>query len=88
MTTNVTVEKRDIYKMGHTLYNDEGHVSIICNGDLSQISEILLRSILKCFGEDFKIVSVEDSYHPNNTDLPTEIKFITNLPYEQIPDIC
>ena len=56
----IEVEKEDIRKIGNVWSNENGFLAIICNGDTANIEEILLRTILKCFGEEYHIVSAED----------------------------
>ena len=81
---NIQVEKEDINKIGYTGYKENGFLAIICNGDTANIEEILLRSILKCFGEEYHIVSSEDYIWQDNDydEWDFDIEFITNLPYE------
>jgi len=57
---NIEVQKEDINRIGNTSFcGDDGNLCIISNSDVSNIEYILLRNILKCFG-DYKIVSEED----------------------------
>jgi len=80
---NIEVVKEDIKRIGHTCYNEGGVLAIICDGDTSNIEEILLRSILKCFGDEYKVVKAEDYVWENiNGEEVYDILFITNLPYE------
>ena len=81
---NIQVEKEDINKIGYTGYKENGFLAIICNGDTANIEEILLRSILKCFGEEYHIVSSEDYIWEEDDydEWDFDIEFITNLPYE------
>ena len=51
---NIEVKKEDIKKIGNTKYNEGGFLAIVCDGDTSNIEEILLRTILKCFGDEYK----------------------------------
>ena len=53
---NIDVKKDDIKKIGHTCYNEGGFLAIVCDGDTFSIEEILLKSILKCFGDEYKVV--------------------------------
>lgn len=75
----ITVTKNDINKIGHTIFSDNGYTAIVCNIDTSNIEEILLRNILKCFGQEYIITNSYD--YPYSTD-HDEIIFITNLPFE------
>ena len=86
---NIQVEKEDINKIGYTGYKEDGFLAIICNGDTANIEEILLRSILKCFGEEYHIVSAEDFIWEEDDydEWDFDIEFITNLPYEKYDEI-
>ena len=80
---NIDVKKEDIKKIGNTKYNEGGFLAIICDGDTCNIEEILLRSILKCFGDDYKVIKTEDYIWENDEEeVVFDILFITNLPYE------
>ena len=80
---NIEVTKEDIKKIGNTKYNEGGFLAIMCDGDTCNIEEILLRSILKCFGDDYKVIKTEDYVWENiNGEEVYDILFITNLPYE------
>lgn len=80
---NIDVKKEDIKKIGHTCYNESGFLAIVCDGDTSNIEEILLRSILKCFGDDYKVIKSEDYIWENDEgEVVYEILYVTNLPYE------
>ena len=78
------VEKEDINKIGNVWSNENGFLAIICNGDTANIEEILLRNVLKCFGEEYHIVSAEDFIWEEDDydEWDFDIEFITNLPYE------
>ena len=80
---NIEVVKEDIKRIGHTCYNEGGSLAIMCDGDTSNIEEILLRSILKCFGDDYKVIKTEDFIWENDEgEVVYEILYVTNLPYE------
>ena len=80
---NIVVVKEDIKRIGHTCYNEGGFLAIVCDGDTSNIEEILLRTILKCFGDEYKIIKREDDiWETINGEEVYDILFITNLPYE------
>ncbi len=80
---NIDVKKEDIKKIGHTCYNESGFLAIVCDGDTCNIEEILLRSILKCFGDDYKVIKTEDYIWENDEgEVVYEILYVTNLPYE------
>ena len=80
---NIEVVKEDIKKIGNTKYNEGGFLAIICDGDTCNIEEILLRFILKCFGDDYKVIKTEDYIWENDEgEVVYEILYVTNLPYE------
>jgi hypothetical protein len=80
---NIDVKKDDIKKIGHTCYNEGGFLAIVCDGDTFSIEEILLKSILKCFGDEYKVVKAEDDiWETFKGEEVYDILFITNLPYE------
>ena len=79
----IGVTKEDIKKIGYACYNEGGFLAIMCDGDTSNIEEILLRSILKCFGDDYKVIKTEDFIWENDEgEVVYEILYVTNLPYE------
>ena len=79
----IGVAKEDIKKIGYACYNEGGFLAIMCDGDTCNIEEILLRSILKCFGDDYKVIKTEDYIWENDEgEVVYEILYVTNLPYE------
>ena len=79
----IDVKKEDIKKIGYACYNEDGFLAIMCNGDTRNIEEILLRSILKCFSEDYKVIKTEDYIWENDEGKEVyDILYVTNLPYE------
>ena len=81
---NIEVTKEDIKKIGYACYNEGGFLEIMCDGDTCNIEEILLRSILKCFGDEYKIIKTEVFIWKNEEgeEEVFDILYITNLPYE------
>ena len=79
----VQVEKIDIKRIGHIAYNENGNLNIICNGDTYNLEVILLRNILKCFGDGFKITNEEDYVGYEGND----ILIATNLPFDLYNEI-
>ena len=80
---NIEVTKEDIKKIGYACYNEGGFLAIVCDGDTFSIEEILLKSILKCFGDEYKVVKAEDDiWETFKGEEVYDILFITNLPYE------
>ena len=56
----IEVTKEDIKKIDYACYNEGGFLAIMCDGDTCNIEETLLRSILKCFGDEYKVIKAED----------------------------
>ena len=82
---NIEVTKEDIKRIGYACYNEDGFLAIMCDGNTCNIEDILLRSILKCFGDEYKVIKREDYIWENEEDGEEvyDILFITNLPYEK-----
>lgn len=80
---NIEITKEDIALIGHIGYNENGCAAIVCSHEQSNIEYILLRSILKCFGEQYKVVSFHECFE-DIEDLRTiqDVVYITNLPFE------
>ena len=78
---NIQVKKTDICNIGYEHLNEGGFLAIVCHDDTTEIEEILLRSILKCFGDEYKVIDVKD-YVLNEVDEVYDGMIITNLPYE------
>lgn len=79
----ITVRPSDIYHIGGTMQADEnGNVSIIIDHDDNySLSIIMLRSILRCYGEQYRIVNTEDFWWNEEQEIPS-ICVTTNLPNE------
>ena len=83
---NVQVEKEDLDLIGHTSYSENGFLSIICSTETCGIEYILLRSILKCFGKQYKVIN---EYNTNDEEIEfSDIVYETNLPFSMYQSIC
>lgn len=71
--TNVTVEKKDIFEIGHTIFNEDGCTAIVVGGGTAGLAGILLKSVLKCFGDEYAITEAME--HDG------DVLIMTNLPY-------
>ena len=74
--------KSDIYRIGGATYhNDDGNCVFVFYGDdvAYGIERIFLRNLLKLFGEQYKVVSV-DEYIDEKDEISTYVT--TNLPWE------
>ena len=78
---NIQVEKEDIRFIGNTQFNVNGNTAFVCDTSTCGIERILLRNILKCFGEDMTIIDSEDDWNDDCTKIES-ITYITNLPFE------
>ena len=77
--TFVEVQADDIRKIGGTICEgDNGYTHFLCDTATANIEEILLRSILKCFGDDYRILAAEDFYWDDD-EIQIELK--TNFPW-------
>lgn len=74
----MTLYKSDLWKMGHTFYQEDGNLHIICDITTCNIEEIFIRNILTLFGNDYKIVEVSDFEDENGN---FSIEYVTNLPF-------
>ena len=72
------VEKSDITRIGNQAFNENGYLGFICSGETWHIECILLRSILRCFG-DYEILEENDFFWGDDDEADVEI--LTNLPY-------
>ena len=76
---NLTVCGKDILRIGHTWFNDGGRLSVIARAETAGVESILLRNILRCFGDGYVITGEED-YECGNGDMDVLLR--TSLPYE------
>ena len=85
MKTAVTVEKKDITRIGHTHYNENGKLTVVCDGGTYGVEGILLRSILSCINPKYKIVQEEDFCYDDG-ECDWELR--TNMPFAVYERIC
>ena len=80
---NLDLRKEDLNKIGNTKSSKNGFLCIICNSETANIEEILLRNILKLFG-DYEILEINDfAWSEEDADnLKFDIEMITNMPKE------
>ena len=74
------VKKEDIHRIGNMMYSENGNLAVMCSAKTSNIEEILLRNILKCFGKQYKITASYDFWWSEDIT-NVDIVFETNLPY-------
>lgn len=78
---NIKVCQNDLAKIGNTMSQENGFVSIVCDGNIANLEEIFLRNILLCFGDEYTIIDSEDFWWNDNK---CDIVFHTNLPWSAI----
>lgn len=80
---NLDLIKEDLNKIGNTKSSKNGFLCIVCNSETANIEEILLRNILKLFGE-YEILEINDfAWSEEDADnLKFDIEMITNMPKE------
>lgn len=76
--------KSDLSKIGHTLFNKNGVIAVVCYLLTANLEEILLREILKEFG-NYKITSIKEKKCECCGEI--DIVFNTNLPVRLIEDL-
>lgn len=83
---NVYVTANDIERIGNTMYKEEdGTLAIVCDSATASLEEIFLRSILKCFGEEYHITETEDFiWEDKDGNEVVDILFKTNLPKDKV----
>ena len=75
----IDLRKEDLMQMADTVFEIDGNATF-CNENYDSsigVKEIFIRNILKLFGEQYNITSVED-YGEDSTIIKT------NLPWEEI----
>jgi hypothetical protein len=80
---NLDLIKEDLKRIGNTQFEVNGFLHIICYYKTHKIEEILLRNILKLFGE-YEILTSDDFYW-NDEDCENfngDVEYITNMPIE------
>lgn len=83
MKTNVVVEFGDIENIGHTMFNENGKLVILCDIRTANIERILLRNILSIKG--YSIVSVDDFVWDNDV---VDVQFTTDMDWSEYQQIA
>ena len=77
------VESKDILLIADQLIDHEGFVEVICKDELSDLTRVLLRNILKRFGPQYEII---DEYNAED-EFAGSIAFLTNLPFDELTEL-
>lgn len=83
MKTNVVVEFDDIENIGHTMFNENGKLAILCDVRMAHIEHILLRNILSIKG--YSIASVDDFVWDNGE---VDVQFTTDMDWSEYQQIA
>lgn len=83
MKTNVVVKFDDILNIGHTMFNENGKLAILCDVRTANIERILLRNILSIKG--YSIVSVDDFVWDNGE---VDVQFTTDMDWSEYQQIA
>ena len=79
--------KEDIMKLGDAIFpmKDCVVIEIFSRDDTVWITEILLRNVLKLFGEDYKVISFDELTPEDDNEVEVaSMFFVTNLPWKEI----
>ena len=79
--------KEDIMKLGDAIFpmKDCVVIEIFSSDDTVWITEILLRNVLKLFGEDYKVISFDELTPEDDNEVEVaSMFFVTNLPWKEI----
>ena len=79
----LTVCQEDLKSIGNTFFEENGYLVIISDLATVHIEEILLREILKCYGE-YEIVAADKHVWENGV---LDVKLTTNLPYKMCEEV-
>lgn len=77
----IEVEKKDIRHIGHTHFCEDECLSIEISSECSNVDIILLRSILKSFGKEYEMKSIDDFRLDEEGFTVTDLAIRTNLPW-------
>lgn len=80
---NLDLRKEDLNRIGNSKGEQNGFLCIICNSETANIEEILLRNILKLFGE-YEIIEINDyAWSEEDADnCKFDIEILTNMPID------
>lgn len=79
---NIEVKFTDLWGIGHTAFNENGKLAILCDTQVANITKILLRSILSIKG--YTIVSVDNFVWENGA---TDVQFTTDMDWNEYKKI-
>ena len=77
------VESEDLLLIADQLIDHDGFVELICKDELSDLTSVLLRNILKCFGPQYEIIDEYDA----EDEFAGNIALLTNLPFDELAEL-
>ena len=77
------VESQDLLLLADQLIDRKGFIEVICKDELSDLTRVLLRNILKCFGPQYEII---DEYNAED-EFAGSIALLTNLPFDELAEL-
>ena len=80
----VEVYKEDIISIGYDAANVNGNLVISCSPHTAHIEFMLLRGVLKCYGEQYVVLDIKALPDGNGS---FDLCFVTNLPYSSFESI-
>lgn len=77
------LRKSDIHRFGHTAFQEGGKLVIVydVNDDAYHIGIILLRNVLKLFGNEYRITKTDEWFEDDDFQ-KGDIWVYTNLPWD------
>ena len=79
---NLEVKFTDLFDIGHTAFNENGKLAILCDAQVANMTKILLRSILSIKG--YTIVSVDDFVWENGA---ADVLFTTDMDWKEYEEL-
>jgi hypothetical protein len=79
---NLEVKFTDLFNIGHTAFNENGKLAILCDVQVANITKILLRSILSIKG--YNIVSVDDFVWENGA---IDVQITTDMDWKEYEEL-
>lgn len=88
-TMELDLRKSDITLIGHTVFGVAGSLCIVVEADdpSAGVKEILLRNILKLFGQDHIVKEIWE-WDTDDDEIIDTLVFATTLPIEEYEAIC
>ena len=77
------IQPSDLFKVGHDVFEEDGFLNVLTYPETCGVDEILLRSILRYFG-DYTVTDISDvHWGENHIDMALQ----TSMPWSEYLDI-